>query len=49
MTTLTESFNLDKMEVQLQSGLAQYQITTPGGPIAVHELIGREFKIHYQK
>ncbi len=49
MTTLTESFNLDKMEVQLHGGLAQYQITTPEGPIAVHELIGREFKIHYQK
>lgn len=47
MTTPT-SFNLDKMSVSLEGTKALYRLVTPDGDVLMNDLIGRNFKIHFQ-
>jgi len=49
MMTLSPAFNLDKMDVRLDQGIAHYDIITPEGPIQLNPLIGKTLKIHFQK
>ena len=43
------SFNLDKMEVELKDGHAVYKLQTSKGLIVMNDLIGKTFTIHSEK
>ncbi len=40
-------FNLDKMDVGLIDGVAQYTMQTLNGPVLLNNLIGKQFKLHF--
>lgn len=42
-------FNLDKMEVELQNGVAIYRLLTDSGALTLNELIGSDLKFHFHK
>lgn len=46
---IQNSFNLDKMEVELVDGNAIYKLQTNNGLIVMNDLIGKTFKIHSEK
>jgi len=46
MTEIKE-FNLDKMEVELKSGLAHYSLATSNGNVHFNDLIGKKLKLHF--
>jgi hypothetical protein len=46
---IQNSFNLDKMEVELVDGKAIYKLQTNTGLIIMNDLIGKTFKIHSEK